>query len=130
MFERNMMHRLPTKIEFNDLSICTQKYFRERYPKHDFGKEKTMQYGTFVCGGNKPDGTRCQLKYGLKFQADACRKWHKEELNNLAVQTMLNQQFLTDEDLADDADDEEDVAFKISVEACLDEKDQEVLKKD
>ena len=43
---------------------------------------------------------------------------------------MLNQQFATDEDLADDADDEEDVAFKISVEACLDEKDQEVLKKD
>ena len=73
MLEKNMMTRPPTETEFADLSVCTQKYYSEKFPDRKFGDYKKPKYGNFICGYLLPDGSRCQLKYGMKFQVDACR---------------------------------------------------------
>ena len=43
---QNKMLKPSTKSE--DLGIC--------YPNRDFGQEKQLEYGTFFCGGYRPNG--------------------------------------------------------------------------
>ena len=95
MLEKNMMTLPPTETEFADLSVCTQKYYSEKFPDRKFGEYKKPQYGSFLCGSLLPDGTTCPLKYGMMFQVDACRKWHnhQNEKNRQKVKKMLKQNF-------------------------------------
>ena len=84
-----MMHRPPTEIEFRDLSVCAQKYYRDRYPKRDFGEGKRLEYGKFFCGGYLPNGTQCMLEYGMRFQVEACRKWHDDQAEKSKASDIL-----------------------------------------
>ena len=38
----------------------------KKYPDTDFGEKPLKEYGDFLCGGLRTDGTQCPLMYGLR----------------------------------------------------------------